>query len=255
MDADWALSAAGLVVGFVVGLTGMGGGALMTPALVLLFGVHPTAAVSTDILVSLVMKPVGAAVHFSRNTVNLPLVLWLTAGSMPAAFAGALILGLSDIGPDMTRRVIGGVLLLAAAAMILKPLVAGRRKEGGDGETAVRPVVTAAIGVVGGLLVGLTSVGSGSVMLVLLYFAYPRMPANRLVGTDLTQAVPLIAAALVGHALFGDIRLDVSLALLIGAIPGVYFGARLSSRADEAWLRPVLAIVLVGSGLKLLGAF
>ena len=257
MDLELGVSLAGLLVGFVVGLTGMGGGALMTPVLVLLFRINPLTAVSSDIVAAVVMKPVGGGVHLRRGTVNLDLVRWLAIGSVPAAFCGVLVLraiGAPEVA-DRLRVLLGAVLLVAAGAIVAKGVLQGRRPTGGGIHAiTVRPRRTVLIGVIGGLVVGMTSVGSGSVMIVLLMLLYPALSSNELVGTDLVQAIPLVLAAAVGHVLFGDLQLGLTLSLLLGSVPGVYLGARVSSRAPDRIIRPVLVIVLIVSALKLLGA-
>jgi uncharacterized protein len=252
---DPILALAGLGVGIVVGMTGMGGGALMTPLLVLLFGVPPIAAVSSDLAASAVMKPFGGWVHARRGTVNWRLVGWLCVGSVPAAFLGVLLLRL--VGGDAVQHTIklalGIALLLAAAGLLLKAW-AGRRRPG-DGPShaiTVRPVPTLLLGAAGGLIVGLTSVGSGSLIIVALLVLYPALRVNDLVGTDLVQAIPLVAAAALGHAFFGDLHLDIAAAVLLGSIPGVLLGARISSRAPAGVVRTALVIVLLASALKLL---
>jgi uncharacterized membrane protein YfcA len=248
---------AGLVVGFVVGLTGMGGGALMTPILVLLFRINPLAAVSSDIVAAVVMKPVGGSVHFRRGTVNVALVRWLALGSVPAAFCGVLVLraiGAPDFG-DRLKVLLGAVLLVAAGAIVAKGVLQARRRTGGGVHgITVHPGRTILIGVVGGLVVGMTSVGSGSVMIVLLMLLYPALSSNELVGTDLVQAIPLVLAAAIGHLLFGDLQFGLTLSLVLGSVPGVYLGARVSSRAPDRIIRPVLVVVLTVSALALLGA-
>jgi uncharacterized membrane protein YfcA len=256
MHLDGWIALAGLVVGFVVGLTGMGGGALMTPLLVLLFKVQPLAAVSSDLVAAFVMKPVGAGVHLRRGTVDLQLVKWLVIGSVPSAFCGALLLdqlGDGNVVQDRIKILLGGALLVAAGSMALKQLV-GRDRVAPDTPIVVRPLPTLLVGLAGGLIVGLSSVGSGSLMIVMLLALYPTLSASQLVGTDLVQAIPLVGAAALGHLLFGDFHLDVTTSLLIGALPGVYVGARVSSRAPDALIRPVLVVVLVASALKLLDA-
>lgn len=259
MHLDLPVALGGLLVGFTVGLTGMGGGALMTPMLVLLFKVNPLAAVSSDIVASVVMKPIGGSVHLRRGTVHTGIVRWLMVGSIPAAFAGVLLLDRLGEGADLDRRLetmLGAALLVAATAMTVKMLLQARRPQLGLAPTdvPVRALPTIAIGVAGGLIVGLTSVGSGSLMIVLLLALYPRLQTSALVGTDLVQAVPLVASAALGHLLFGDFRLGLTASLLFGCVPGVYVGARLSSRAPDHAIRPVLVAVLVASALKLLGA-
>jgi hypothetical protein len=258
---DWGVTLAGLGVGFIVGLTGMGGGALMTPILVLFFGVQPLTAVSSDLVASLVMKPFGASVHARRGTVNMELVRWLVIGSVPSAFAGVFVI--QAIGGDDVQNQIkiflGVALLLAAVSMIVRQQIQRRRSadapvDGAQHMINVRKVPTVLIGVAGGFIVGMTSVGSGSLMIVMLLLLYPTLSAGQLVGTDLVQAIPLVGAAALGHVFFGDFELGLTGALLIGAIPGVYLGARVSSRAPDRIIRPVLIVVLLISAAKLLGA-
>lgn len=240
-------------------MTGMGGGALLTPIVVLLFDVDPLAAVSSDLLVSLVMKPVGAGVHFRRGTVRGDIATWLCVGSVPAAFCGVLLLkalGGDDSGA-LLKRALGAALLIAAVSIVARARRQRRAPAASTGHDgpALRRAGTVTIGVVGGLMVGLTSVGSGSLVIVMLLYLYPSLGASELVGTDLVQAIPLVASAALGHVLFGDVRLDLTLPLLLGAVPGVYLGARVSSRAPEQVVRTALFVLLSGSGLKLLGAF
>jgi uncharacterized membrane protein YfcA len=256
---------AGVLVGFTVGLTGMGGGALMTPILLIFFHINPTAAVSSDLVAAMVMKPIGGGVHIRRKTVRWPLVAWLCAGSIPMAFAGVFILhslGDSQRVEDLTKLLLGWTLLLAASAMIVKAWLQGRRagqarREGRRPHTAsrelkVRAAVTLAIGMVGGLLVGLTSVGSGSIVIICLMLLYPVLRGAELVGTDLVQAVPLVSAAALAHILVGDFELSLTASILIGSIPAVWVGARLSSKAPDGVIRPLLVFVLTASALKLL---
>ena len=268
MSVDLAIVAGGAAVGFVVGMTGMGGGALMTPMLVFFFNINPLTAVSSDLVASLFMKPVGALVHLRRGTVHMDLVRYLCIGSVPTAFLGVLVvrwLGELGHGVDQVVRIALGVALLAAVgAMLAKGLLSVRRHGAsarGLGTAAsarqnvltVRPRVTVAIGAVGGLVVGMTSVGSGSLIIVSLLLIYPLLTARELVGTDLVQAVPLVGSAALGHMLFGDVQFGLTLSLLLGAVPGTFIGARLSSRAPQMVIRRGIAIVLLASGLKLLG--
>jgi uncharacterized membrane protein YfcA len=249
------LALAGLGVGFVVGLTGMGGGALMTPVLVLLFGVDPSRAVGSDLVVSLLMKPVGGGVHLRKGTVSLALVKWLVLGSVPSAFASVWLFSrlFGDRLSTVIQASIGVALLLASIGLVAKGAFSGRRAAGEDAATvAVKPVPTLLIGVFGGVAVGITSVGSGSLMMPLMLVLYPMLTAKRLVGTDLVQAVPLVAAASLGHLLFGHVEFGLTAALLVGALPGVWIGAHISSRAADHVIRPVLAVVLIVSGLKML---
>jgi hypothetical protein len=261
LHVDLSVAIAGLLVGFTVGLTGMGGGALMTPILVLLFRVPPLAAVSSDLVAAVVMKPVGGGVHLRRGTVNFGLVRWLMVGSVPAAFAGVLLLRLLGDGRVIQARVreaLGVALVLAALSIVAKAALQARAaRRDGERPRAGRPpfharrLPTVLVGALGGLVVGMTSVGSGSLMIVLLMLLYPALSSAELVGTDLVQAVPLVGSAALGHVLFGDFKLDLTASLLIGSVPGVYLGAKVSSRAPDALVRPALALILLASGLKL----
>jgi uncharacterized membrane protein YfcA len=267
MSIDPALILGGLLVGFIVGLTGMGGGALMTPMLIFVFRVDPLVAVSSDVVASLFMKPAGAFVHLRRKTVNLKLVLWLCVGSVPAAFSGALLIRALPFGDSLDtalKMVLGVALLIASVGLVVRAVLQMVRSRSalGEGpaqpaaprELVVRPVPTAILGAVAGLLVGMTSVGAGSIVIVVLLLLYPALKASQLVGTDLVQAVPLVAAASLGHLLYGDFELGLTTSLLIGAIPGAWFGAHISSRAPGGIIRRALAILLLASALKLLGA-
>lgn len=260
MHVDIFKAAAGGAVGFTVGLTGMGGGALMTPLLVLVFNVNPGTAVSSDLLTSLVMKPVAAAVHFRQGTVSWPLARWLSVGSVPAAFAGVFVLNGLGHAELLARRIqtlLGWALIVAAVSMISKALAqarSSRRSAPGIPEhpLVVKRVATMLIGAAGGFMVGMTSVGSGSLIMVMLICVYPRLSARRLVGTDMAQAIPLVGAATLSHALFGHIDAGLTASLLVGSVPGVYLGARVSSRAPDAVIRPALVVILLGSALRLL---
>jgi uncharacterized protein len=254
---DPLVTLSGLGVGFVVGLTGMGGGALMTPILVLLFGIEPLTAVSSDIVASMVMKPIGGAVHWQRGTVKKPLVKWLMIGSIPSAFLGVLLLRKLGSGAALQGEVkiaLGVALLVVVTGLVVKPLLGARRRPGDSMiPFEVKPLPTLLIGIVGGLIVGITSVGSGSLIIIMLLMLYPRLRLSELVGTDLVQAVPLVASAAFGHLLFGSFKLGLTGAILIGSVPGVFIGARFSSRAPDYLIRPSLIVVLLLSGMKLVG--
>lgn len=256
MGFDPLLSLAGLLVGFTVGLTGMGGGALLTPVMVLIFDTSPLTAVSSDLVVSLLMKPIGGGVHLRRGTVRTDIAKWLCVGSVPAAFTGVILLRLLG-GDDQTaflKTALGTALLVAAAGIVVRPVIERRRRVPAKVTPPVKPGLTVAVGAAGGLIVGITSVGSGSLIIVMLLFLYPGLRPAELVGTDLVQAIPLVASAALGHLLFGDVRLGLTVSLVAGALPGVYLGARMSSRAPDRVVRPALVTVLVTSGLKLVGA-
>jgi uncharacterized protein len=272
MHFDFTLAAGALLVSIVVGLTGMGGGALMTPMLTVFFGVPPLTAVSSDLVAAAIMKPVGSLVHLRHGTVNLRLVGWLCAGSVPSAFCGVLIaraLGDGTEVQNIISKAMGVALLMAAAGLAIRGYLAmkDRASRRTDRRTAmpgspaseapptvvVRPVPTLVVGIIGGLSVGMTSVGSGSLIIVTLLALYPALKANQLVGTDLLQAVPLVWAAALGHILFGDFRLEVTAALLAGSIPGVIIGSLVSARAPGGLIRRILAFVLLASALKMFG--
>jgi uncharacterized protein len=266
LDIDPLLTIAAFGIGIVVGLTGMGGGALMTPVLVLFFQIPPLAAVSSDLVASAVMKPVGSIVHLRRGTVHLGLVKWLCLGSVPGAFSGVLIaraMGRGQEVQDIIRIALGVALLLAALGLTvrayLRLLEHARRRDGraaplpqGRPSVKLRVLPTVALGLAGGIVVGMTSVGSGSLIIIALMALYPTLKASELVGTDLVQAVPLVASAAAGHLLFGDFQLDLTTSLLLGCIPGVWIGAHLSARAPGGVVRRALAFVLLASALKLL---
>jgi hypothetical protein len=263
---DLPLTLAAFGIGIVVGLTGMGGGALMTPVLVLFFDVLPLTAVSSDLVASAVMKPVGSLVHLRRGTVHLGLVKWLCAGSVPAAFCGVLLaraLGGGDAVQEVIRSALAIALLVSAAGLMVRAYIRlvehARVRDGraaplpqGRPRLDVRPLPVVLVGILGGVVVGMTSVGSGSLIIIALMALYPSLKASELVGTDLVQAVPLVASAALGHILFGDFQLGLTTSLLIGSIPGVWVGAHLSARAPGGIVRRALAFVLLASALKLL---
>lgn len=248
------------IVGLLVGMTGAGGGALMTPMLILLFGIRPSTAISSDLVAAVLMRPFGAAVHMRAGTVNYRLVKWMVIGSVPAAFAGSYLLHLLGHAKAAEKNIqmfLGAALLIGAAAMVLRYVL--DRRSGPERRTAFvtavapRPALTLALGVIGGVVVGLTSVGSGSLMIVGLLFVYPMIGASQLVGTDLTQAVPLTLAAAIGALLFGHVEVSVTGSLVIGSVPAVLVGSMLSSSVPDRYIRPAIAFVIYASGLKYVG--
>jgi len=261
-DIDLALALGGLIAGVIVGLTGMGGAALVTPMLVLVFGINPATAVSSDVVAAAIMKPVGSWVHIRNKTVHWGLVAWLSAGSIPGVLIGSLIfnavLETSDAS-DTIKVWLGAVLLVAVLAMIAKTFIAARalRKYGAREQLGtrmpVKPVPTLILGATVGLIVGMTSVGSGSLVVTVLLLLYPLLRPSVLVGTDLTQAVPMLIAGAIAHAGLGEIDLAVVVSLLIGQIPGVLIGSRMSTRYDGHLLRYLLMVILAVTALKLLG--
>jgi uncharacterized protein len=259
MHVDPYIVLGSAVVGLLVGMTGAGGGALMTPMLILLFGVTPSAAISSDLVAAVLMRPIGAGVHLRAGTVNLRLVRWMVIGSVPAAFLGAYLLhvmGNAKSAQDNIEVVLGAALLLGASAMTLRLALdrrAGNTRSGTVKSVIARPLPTVMVGVIGGVIVGMTSVGSGSLMIVLLLFLYPAIGANQLVGTDLTQAVPLTLAAALGAIAFGHVEFGVTASLVIGSVPAVFVGSLLSSRIPDRYVRPTIAFVIFASGLKYIG--
>ena len=261
-DIDFALSLGGLIAGVIVGLTGMGGAALVTPMLVLVFGINPATAVSSDVVAAAIMKPVGSWVHIRNKTVHWGLVAWLSAGSIPGVLIGSFIfnavLQTSDAS-DTIKTWLGAVLLVAVGAMVAKTFIAARafRKYGAQElqgtKMPVKPIPTLILGASVGLIVGMTSVGSGSLVVTVLLLLYPLLRPSVLVGTDLTQAVPMLIAGAIAHAGLGEIDIAVVVSLLIGQIPGVLVGSRLSTRYDGHLLRYLLMVILAVTALKLLG--
>jgi uncharacterized protein len=246
------------MVGIVVGLTGMGGGALMTPALIFM-GINPTAAVANDLVAASVNKSVGAATHWREGSPNLRLAMWLIIGSVPTAFAGAFIVaavGEDAAQEDFVKLAIGVALLLTAATYTLRTYlqlrdsVRGRSRAGE--KVVIRPIPTLLVGALGGLLVGITSVGSGSLIMVSLLLLYPALGALRLVGTDLVQAVPLVLAAAVSHWIVTGVDWGILVPLIIGGMPGTYLGSRLAHWVNEGYVKRGIVIVLTLTGLTLL---
>jgi uncharacterized membrane protein YfcA len=240
-------------------MTGAGGGALMTPMLILLFGVTPAAAISSDLVASVVMRPIGAGVHMRAGTVHRKLVLLMASGSVPAAILGSYLLSLMGNSKSDVKHIemiLGAALLIGAAAMVLRYALdrrAGSARNDQIHEITPRPVITVLIGVIGGVVVGMTSVGAGSLMVILLLFVYPTISAKQLVGTDLTQAVPLTLAAAVGALIFGNVQFGLTGSLIIGSVPAVFIGSMLSSSVPDRYIRPVIAFVILASGLKYIG--
>ena len=254
MHVDLALVAGSVVVGFLVGLTGMGGGALMTPMLVLVFGVAPSAAISSDLIAALFMKPLGVAVHWRRRTIEPRLVRYLCYGSVPSALAGTYamhLLGATRPAERHLEVILGAALIVGAAAMAGRAFFAPRAPR--DAPLVIRRPLIVAVGALGGFMVGLTSVGAGSLIIVMLLLVYPHMRSDQLVGTDLAQSIPLTAAATLGTLLFGHVEFTLTASIIIGSVPAVVAGSMLSSHAFTSTLRPFLAGMALLSGLKYVG--
>ncbi len=257
VSIDPFLTLGGLFAGMVVGLTGLGGAAIVTPMLLLIFHVPPAVAVSTDVVSAAVMKPVGAAVHIKRRTPYYPVVLWLSMGSVPGVLLGTWLFSLlveGEGGDTTLRRIIGVVLLMAVVVTLLR-LRLRRYTEGSDELVFSRGklAIASGVGLFVGTLVGLTSVGSGTLIAASLMMLFPAMLPSRLVGTDLVQAVPMLVVGAIAHAGLGEIDPTVLVSLLLGQIPGVFIGARISSRYNGQELRWLLLVLVGSAGLALLG--
>jgi uncharacterized membrane protein YfcA len=243
----------------LVGLTGVGGGSLMTPVLVLLFGFHPSTAVGTDLLYASVTKTVGTVVHGKQHTVDWRIVGALAAGSVPAAIATLMVMSqLGTMSGEASRilsLLLGISLLLTGIAVFFRPWIlrwAGTHIDTMSRARAAR--WTIALGATLGVLVSITSVGAGALGTTALLILYPRLPVARIAGSDIAHAVPLTLIAGIGHWMMGSVDFTLMLALLIGSIPGIITGSLLGSRARDSVLRPVLAITLLVVAAKLLFA-
>jgi uncharacterized membrane protein YfcA len=253
---DPAIILFGLGIGMLVGMTGMGGGSLMTPLLILIFGIQPTTAIGTDIFYSAITKTVGGWRHFRMKTVNMDLVKWLAIGSVPAAVLGVAVVSVLErqVGEDrldsLVYAVLGGTLLMVgivtlARALILRNLVDERDRFQVERRHKVAAV---AIGATTGFVIGITSAGSGTVIAILLIAVY-RLSPKKVVGTDVFHAAVLLWAAGIAHWIGGNVDFVLAGNILIGSVPGVIVGAALSDRAPQGFIRTALGIVLVGSGI------
>ncbi|MFA6062567.1 MAG: sulfite exporter TauE/SafE family protein [Gallionella sp.] len=256
---SWMYTLSGFLVGLIVGITGVGGGSLMTPLLVLLFGVSPATAVGTDLLYASLTKSLGGWVHGRRGTVDWRVVGLLALGSLPASVATIVLFKYLALDEKTLRSLVTSVLsvalLLTASALLLKDWIkkVARRQDGTVYELHHRylPAATIATGVVVGALVTISSVGAGVLGTVALLFLYPRMSAVKVVGTDIVHAVPLTAIAGMGHLAMGTVDFILLGSLLLGSLPGIYIGSHLSAKVPERVLRPLLAIMLLIIGIKM----
>ena len=255
-DINPLYSLAGVFVGVLVGLTGVGGGSLMTPLLVLAFGFHPATAVGTDLLYASATKSVGTVVHGAGGTVDWKVVRRLALGSIPATLATLLILAKVGAHFDGAESVItvtlGGALIATAIAILFRGRIVAYFTQ----NFAPRPdrqvaVLTVLLGAVLGVLVSLSSVGAGALGMTVLLILYPTLPTNRLVGSDIAHAVPLTLIAGAGHWMMGSVDFGLLASLLIGSIPGIIVGSLVATRVSDRVLRPILAGTLVLVGGKL----
>lgn len=249
---------AAFLVGIVVGITGMGGGALMTPALLFLGAGNPSAIITADLTAAAVYKSGGALVHWRHGSPNLRLAMWLIIGSVPTALLGPPLLRWlappDDLETILTMS-IGFALLFATATFALRLYIQLRRVRRGQhsvGEPVIKPVPTVLVGALGGLLVGITSVGSGSVIMIALITLYPTLSAVKLVGSDLVQAVPLVLAAALANIFTHGLDLALTIPLIIGSVPGTLLGARIAPKVPTSLIRRSLVVVLSMSGFALL---
>lgn len=256
---DWVYTLSGFLVGLIVGITGVGGGSLMTPLLVLFFGVSPATAVGTDLLYASITKALGGWVHGRNGTVEWKIVGLLSLGSLPAAILTIALLKFLALDEKTLKGLVTGVLsvalLLTAAALLLKDWIRkiALRDDGTVYELHHRhlPAATVATGVIVGALVTISSIGAGVLGTVALLFLYPRLSAVKVVGTDIAHAVPLTAIAGMGHMALGTVDMVLLAGLLLGSLPGIYIGSHLSAKVPEKVLRPLLATMLLIIGARM----
>ena len=255
-----AILVAGFIVGVVVGLTGMGGGALMTPALLFLGVGEAATVVTADLTAAAVYKTGGAVVHHREGSPNLTLAKWLIVGSVPMALLGPYLLSWATDSPEQLNHAlqisIGFALLLAASTYAARLYLDLRRvRRHGvvpDDNPHIRPIPTLLVGAFGGLLVGITSVGSGSVIMIALLMLYPGLSAVKLVGTDLVQAVPLVLAAAISNIALHGLDWGVTIPLILGSVPGTILGSKIAPRVPQSFIRRGIVVVLTMSGVALL---
>jgi len=255
---DWLYTLSGFIVGGIVGLTGVGGGSLMTPLLVLLFGIHPATAVGTDLLYAAITKAGGTTVHARKGHVDWRITGLLASGSIPASMLTIWALSyLPKQSPAISHIIsvsLGVALLLTACAIVFRQKLQRYALSHADdsAHTSLQEPITVAIGVVLGILVTISSVGAGALGVAVLFFLYPKLPAIRIVGSDLAHAVPLTLIAGLGHWAIGSVDWSLLGSLLIGSLPGIWLGSHASAKVPERILRPMLAIMLVLVGSKLI---
>jgi uncharacterized protein len=246
----------GFAVGLLVGLTGVGGGSLMTPLLILLFGIHPATAVGTDLLYAAVTKSAGGVVHNLNRTVDWRVVRRLAAGSIPMTIVTIGALSYFDIKGEAIRQLIGAVLafalLLTAVTLVFRNRIVARfAPRLGTLAPQRIALLTIIVGGVLGVLVSISSVGAGAIGVTALVLLYPKLPTARIVGSDIVHAVPLTLVGGIGHWLLGSIDWQVFAALIFGSIPGILIGSYAAARFNETALRVVLAITLLAVATKL----
>lgn len=246
---------AGFLVGLLVGLTGVGGGSLMTPILMIFFNVKAAVAVGTDLLYASITKSVGIFAHGKLGNIDWKIVRLLAYGSIPAAIVTTIYLRYSDVASDSTianiKFWLGIALLLTSLSVLFRNQLAQSAKKGHWINPAYTPTLTVILGLVLGYMVTLTSVGAGALGVTALLILYPKVNITKIVGTDVAHAVPLTLVAGLGHVTLGTVNYQLLGTLLIGSIPGIWIGSHLSSKVAEHWIRTVLALILVYIGQKL----
>ncbi len=266
---NFGYTVSGLLVGLLVGVTGVGGGSLMTPLLVFLFGFNPAVAVGTDLLFAAITKTSGVWVHHTKHgSVNWKVVAWLACGSLPCSVITLMILKhFIDIGKEVTGAItftLGVALLLTAVSLIIRSIFVKQTNsiintdesdDSDDSEQlaqlgAIQIAATIFVGAILGVLVTLSSVGAGALGTVALLFLYPKMKSVKIVGTDLAHAIPLTAVAGLGHLSLGNVDFVLLGSLLVGSLPGIWVGSHLSAKIPEKLLRIILAIILLLIGTK-----
>jgi uncharacterized membrane protein YfcA len=249
----WQFSLAGLAVGILVGMTGMGGGSLMTPILILLFGFDPKTAVGTDILHGAVFKSFGAVRHRMLGTVHARLALWMLLGSAPMSLVGVQIAsGFGDGADSVMGKIVGAALILGGLGFVAKTFLSGKADDAPFLLATRDKAIALTIGAVCGFVVGLTSVGSGTFFGLAMLLIYP-LTARKIVGTDVFHAAALLWVAGASHLLHGNVDLHAMGWLLVGSIPGVLLGSQMSIKIPDTALRTGFAVVLILSGIKLVG--
>ena len=259
MHFDWIYVAAGLLVGFIVGMTGVGGGSLMTPIL-LHFGIHPSAAVGTDLLYAAITKAGGVHIHNQHKNIDWSIVGRLALGSLPASAIALLLmhhLGFNSSAVNtFIKASLGVALILTALGIIFKKFMLDYSHRNDVWITRIdkrqRNIITVAVGLVLGAIVTVTSIGAGVVGTVALFLLYPMLPTTKLVGTEIAHAVPLTLLAGLGHAGVGNLDLPLLGNLLLGSLPGIYIGSHLASKVSDHYVRPALAAILLFTGGKMI---
>lgn len=257
---DFAYTLAGFAVGAIVGLTGVGGGSLMTPLLVLMFGIHPSVAVGTDLLYAAITKAGGTLAHGLKGTVDWRITRLLATGSIPAAAITLILVGRYAPGgiegaAGLIQVALGIALVLTAIALIFRKRIQAfaLARSGGAPDPARTARLTILTGAILGVLVSISSVGAGALGVTALLFLYPAMPALRIVGSDIAHAVPLTAVAGIGHWMLGSVNWLLLGSLLVGSLPGIWLGTHISTKVPDRFLRPILATMLMLVGAKLIG--